>query len=160
MRERYHGDEQVEVRNEAGLRILHTGHSSINTTARPFALRNILHVPEISKHLLSVHKFSRDNDVFFKYHPWHVSIKDRRSRKSLLYGRCEFGFYSIKPSNVDDLKHTLVSRFTTHIQWHAYLGHPSSLVKSILRLNNISCASKSPLPVCNACQLAKSHQLS
>ena len=33
------------------------------------------------------------------------------------------------------------------------------VVKSILRLNNISCASESSLPVCNACQSAKSHQL-
>ena len=65
VRERYHRGEQVQVSNGAGLRILHTGHSLINTTARPLALRNILHVPEIFKHLLSVHKFSRDNDVFF-----------------------------------------------------------------------------------------------
>ena len=28
-----------------------------------------------------------------------------------------------------------------------------------MRLNNILCASESPLPVCNACQLARSHQL-
>ena len=69
VRERYHGGEQVQVDNEASLRVLHTGHSSINTAARPLALRNILHVPEISKHLLSVHKFFRDNDVIFEYHP-------------------------------------------------------------------------------------------
>ena len=51
VREHYHGGEQVQVDNGAGLRILHTGHSLINTIARPLALRNILHVPEISKHL-------------------------------------------------------------------------------------------------------------
>ena len=65
VRERYHGGEQVEVDNGACLLILHTGHSSINTAARPFVLGNILHVQEISKHLLSVDKFSHDNDVFF-----------------------------------------------------------------------------------------------
>ena len=160
VRERYHGGEQVQVGNGAGLRVLHTGHSLINTATRPLALRNILHVPEISKHLLSVHKFSRDNDVFFEFHPWHFSIKDRQSRKSLLNGRCESGLYPIKPSDVDNLKHALVSRSTTHAQWHARLGHPSSqVIKSILRLNNISCASESSLSVCNACQLAKSHRL-
>ena len=78
VRERYHGGEQVQVGNGAGLRILQTDHSSINTAACHLALRNILHVPKISKHLLSVHKFSRNNDVFFEYHPWHFSIKDRR----------------------------------------------------------------------------------
>lgn len=77
LRERYHGNDQVQVGNDSGLRIMHVGHSSINTAARPLVLRNTLHVPEITKHLLSVHKFSRDNDVFFEYHPWHFSIKDR-----------------------------------------------------------------------------------
>ena len=109
-------------------------------------MRNILHVPEISKHLLFVHKFFHDNDVCFEYHPWNFSIKDRRSRKSLLDGRCESDLYPIKPFDVDDLKHALVSRSTTHTQWHARLGRPSSqVVKSILRLNNSSCASESPL---------------
>jgi hypothetical protein len=65
----YHGGEQVQVRNGAGLQILHTGHSSINTAARPLTLRNILHVPTISKHLMSVHKLSCDNNVFFEFHP-------------------------------------------------------------------------------------------
>jgi hypothetical protein len=67
--ELYHNNDQVQVGNSSGLRIMHTGHSSINTADRPLVLRNILHVPEIAKHLLSVHKFFRDNDVFFEYHP-------------------------------------------------------------------------------------------
>ena len=121
----------------------------------PLALCNILHVPEIFKHLLPIRKLFHDNDVFFEYHPWYFYTKDRRSRKILLDGRCESGLYPIKPSDVDDLKHALVSISTTHTQWHARLGHPSSqVVKSILRLNNILCASKSPLSVYNACQLA------
>jgi len=65
VRERYHGNEQLHVGNGSGLRITHIGHSSFNTATRPMVLRNILHVPEITKDLLSVHKFSRDNDVFF-----------------------------------------------------------------------------------------------
>jgi hypothetical protein len=64
IRERYTGDEQVQVGNGASLQIMHTGHSFVNTVARPLVLRDILHVPQIAKHLLSVHKFSRDNDVF------------------------------------------------------------------------------------------------
>jgi hypothetical protein len=60
IRERYHGDDQVQVGNGAGLKILHTGHSLINTCDRPLDLRNILHVPKITKHLLSVHKFTLD----------------------------------------------------------------------------------------------------
>jgi hypothetical protein len=46
-------------------------------------------------------------------------------------------------------------------QWHARFDHPSSqVIRSILRLNNLLCLKVSSLSsVCNACQLAKSHQL-
>jgi hypothetical protein len=57
LRERYHGGEQVQVGNGACLQILHSGHSTINSDHRPLTLRNILHVPDISKNLLSVQKF-------------------------------------------------------------------------------------------------------
>jgi hypothetical protein len=134
--ERYTGDEQVQVGNGAGLQIMHTNHSSINTGARPLVLCDILHVPQIAKHLLSVHKFSCDNDIFFEYHSWHFSIKYRRSRKSLLNRRCESGLYPLAPSDVEVLKHALIIRGLSRDQWHARLGHPSSqVVSSILRIN-------------------------
>jgi hypothetical protein len=158
--ERYTGDEQVQVGNGAGLQIMYNGHSSVNTAAHPLVLRDILHVPQIAKHLLFVHKFSHDNDVFFEYHPWHFSIKDRRSRKSMLDRRCESSLYPLAPSDVEVLKHALISNGLSRDQWHAWLGHPSSqVVSSILHINNISCPSSSKSSVCNACQLAKSHQL-
>jgi hypothetical protein len=158
VRECYNGSDQVQVGNGAGLCILHTGHSLINTATRPFVLHNILHVPNISKHLLSVHKFSHDNDAFFEYHSWHCSLKDRQSRKVLLEGRCESGLYPIKPSDAATLDQALLCRSTSHAQCR--LGHPSSqIVQSILCLNNISCASESSSSVCNVCQLSKSYQL-
>jgi hypothetical protein len=158
VRECYNGSDQVQVGNGAGLRILHTGHSLINTATRPLVLRNILHVPNIFKHLLSVHKFSHDNDVFFEYHSWHCSLKDRQSRKVLLEGRCESGLYPIKPSDAATLDQALLCRSTSHAQCR--LGHPSSqIVQSILCLNNIPYASESSSSVCNVCQLSKSYQL-
>jgi hypothetical protein len=83
VREHYTGGDKVHVGNGAGLRILHTGHASIRTASRSLALRNTLHVPAISKNLISVHKLARDNDVFFEYHPWHFSIKDRATGTSV-----------------------------------------------------------------------------
>jgi hypothetical protein len=140
--------------------VTHTGHCSIHTAARPLALRKVLLVPQIAKNLLSVHKFSRDNDVFFEYHPWYFSIKDRQSRRSLLEGRCESGLYPIKATDVPPLKRALATRTISSSQWHAWLGHPSpQVVRSILVLNKLPC-SRDPTPsICDACQLAKSHQL-
>jgi histone deacetylase 1/2 len=158
--EQYNGGDKVHVGNGTGLRILHTGHASLRTASHSVALRNILQVPEISKNLLSVHKLARDNDVFFEYHPWHFSIKDRQTGASLLDGQCEAGLYPLKSSDVATLNQALLSESISRVQWHARLGHPSfQTVQSILRLNNISFTSESSLPVCSACQVAKSHQL-
>jgi hypothetical protein len=80
------------------------------------------------------------------------------TRRSLLVGQCVVSLYPLKPSDVDVLKQALVSQSTSHAQWHALLGHPSTqVVRSILHLNNIPCSKGSVLSVCNACQLAKSH---
>lgn len=103
MRENYNGGDTVQVSNGQGLQILHTGYSSLNTDSRPLALNNVLHVPQISKHLLSVHKLTRDNNVFFEFDPWYYLIKDRETRQLLLEGRCESGLYPIKPSDIASL---------------------------------------------------------
>jgi hypothetical protein len=115
VRERYNGGKQVQVGNGAGLQIMHIGHSSINIAACQLVLRAVLHVPKIVKHLLSVHKFSRDNDVFFEYHHWHFSMKDRWSRKSLLDGRCESGLYPLSPYDVEALNHALIRRCPSRV---------------------------------------------
>jgi hypothetical protein len=160
VRERYHDNEQVHVDNGSSLKITHIGHSSLNTANHPLVLRNILHVPNITKNLLSVHKFSQDNDIFFEYHPWHFFIKDRQWRKSLQDGRCESGLYPIKSTNFPVLKHALAARSTTYSHWHARLGHPApQVVQSILHLNELSCSRDSSSSVCNVCQLAKTHRL-
>lgn len=55
MHEHYHGSEQVQVGNSVGLHILHTSYSTINIVAHPLLLHNILHVPNIAKHHISIH---------------------------------------------------------------------------------------------------------
>jgi hypothetical protein len=161
VRDQYQGNDMVQVGNGAGLKIMHVGSCSINTDTRPLALNNVLHVPKISKHLLSVHKLSRDNNVFFEFHPWYFLIKDRATRNLLLEGKCESGLYPLKPSDVEFIKQAFISYSACPDQWHARFGHPSSqVVRSLLSLHNLPCLQKSSmLSVCDACQLAKSHQL-
>ena len=115
VRERYHGGEQVQVGNEAGLQILHTGHYSINTATRPLTLPNILLVPEIFKHLLSIYKFSCNKDIFFEFH-LGIFLLWIDDRGKVFWTGGEFGLYPIKPYDVDDLKLDLVSRSTSHSQ--------------------------------------------
>jgi hypothetical protein len=83
MRDQYQGKDMVQVGNGVGLKIGHVGSYSINTDTHPLALNNALHVPKISKHLLSVHKLSCDNNVFFEFHLWYFLIKDQVTRNLL-----------------------------------------------------------------------------
>jgi hypothetical protein len=54
VRDQYQGNDMVQVGNGAGFKIMHVGSCSINTDTHPLAFNNVLHVPEISKHLFSV----------------------------------------------------------------------------------------------------------
>jgi histone deacetylase 1/2 len=76
VREAYNGNDRVHVGNGAGLPISHVGHGTLNTIAKPLHLWNILHVPKITKNLLSAHKITLDNDVFIEIHPHHFVFKD------------------------------------------------------------------------------------
>jgi histone deacetylase 1/2 len=49
VREAYNGNDRVHVGNGVGLPISHVGHGTLNTIAKPLHLRNILHVPKITK---------------------------------------------------------------------------------------------------------------
>ena len=60
--------DEVFVGNGKGLPIHHIGHTSFSSSFIPsktLALKQLLHVPEITKNLLSVSKFAADNHVFF-----------------------------------------------------------------------------------------------
>jgi hypothetical protein len=58
-------------------------------------LNNILHVPKACKSLLSINHLTRDYNVFLEFYPDHFSIKEWGTRRTLLKGRYEGGFYPL-----------------------------------------------------------------
>lgn len=83
------GSEQVYMGNGQGLSINSIGSlqfTSPNTTHMPLTLHNLLHVPHITKNLMSVSKFAQDNCVFFEFHPYFCLVKSQDSSKVLLQG--------------------------------------------------------------------------
>jgi hypothetical protein len=94
VRDKYHGKEQIHTVGGLGMSIQHVGHSILRTPLRAL-LQNILHAPQANKHLLSVHRFTRDNRVFFEFHSYHFLIKDSITRTPLLRGRCVGGLYPL-----------------------------------------------------------------
>ena len=63
----YHGADKVVVRNGVGLPISHIGLSTFLHNSSAFKFSNILHCPDISTNLLSVHQFTHDNNCFFVF---------------------------------------------------------------------------------------------
>lgn len=62
----------MHIGNVQGLSINSVGSMSFTSPFSPHTnlkLNNLLHVPSITKNLVSVSQISRDNNVYFEFHP-------------------------------------------------------------------------------------------
>ncbi|KAH0655782.1 hypothetical protein KY285_030664 [Solanum tuberosum] len=85
------------------------------------------HVPSITKCLLFVQRFARDNNVFFEFLPNHFVVKDQASKTPVLSCKSDGGLYTLQPSSIS--KSTSPSSALYSIKaspscWHLRLGHP------------------------------------
>ena len=56
--------------------ILHIGQASLlSRTTKTLRLLDVLHVPSVTRSLLSVPKLTRDNNVFVEFHPFHFLLR-------------------------------------------------------------------------------------
>ena len=179
----YHGNNKIHMGNEAGLNIKHIGQSFLpsNLDSKTLCLKNILHVPSITKNLISVSQFSKDNKVFFEFHPFSCFVKDQATKSILIQGTLHHGLYRFnltrqlrKPSGQSSnilisensnksqsiLDSSCNSDTSTFSLWHNRLGHPSSnVVLKVLKDCNISSFCNKNDFFCSSCQLGKSHKL-
>ena len=133
----YRSSKRVVVGNRSDLQISHVGNSSFkyDLSSHSFRLNNLLHVPHITKNLLSVSQFAKDNKVFFEFHPNHYFVRCHDTREIILQGIIDNGLYKFLNFNPP---HTtvLVAHFSSvkrdsnfHL-WHSKLGYPSLAVVS------------------------------
>jgi hypothetical protein len=76
MNENYGGSNQVHAANGSDMMIKHIGHSILSTPSQHFHLNNVLHVPQATHNLASIHHLTSDNDMFLELHPSFFLIKD------------------------------------------------------------------------------------
>lgn len=127
VRNRYKGGDQVHVASGTSLHISRIGQSAITRYSRPIQLKNILYVPNICKHLLSVNRLVSDNHAFLEFHPHFFLIKDQTTKEILLEGRSNGDLYPLNSARRLCASSRL-SLATTKIpieRWHRRLGHPS-----------------------------------
>ncbi|XP_019176902.1 PREDICTED: uncharacterized protein LOC109172209 [Ipomoea nil] len=80
--EEYTRGDVLRVGNGTGLGISSVGHAFIPSVSKNLKLSNILHVPKLSVPLLSVHRFTSDNAVFFEFHNTYFVVKDSITKES------------------------------------------------------------------------------
>lgn len=135
----YEGKVRVEVANGTSLHISHIDHSKIHGLRRPLHFKNILYVPQIMKHILSIDKLVSNNNVFIEIYPNDFIVKDKITKKTLLVGKSKGGLFLVL------IRHS--SRFAnlstkvSSSQWHQRFDHPIYIVvKSILKSNKLDCS--------------------
>lgn len=75
----YHGSNNLHMDNGAGLSLSHVGCSYFptisSTQSKTLLSKNLLHVPNITKNLISVSQFSKDNFIYFEFHLLSVLLR-------------------------------------------------------------------------------------
>ena len=154
----YDGTDEVIIGDGSGLPITHSGSLTLSFPNRKFQVEDTLCVPTINKNLISVHHFTKQNNVILEFHPTYFLVKDRRTGEILLQGPCENGVYPM-PSSPAATPIAFVHERTSVAGWHQRLGHLSFKVVTRLissfSLPTTSCLSGSNN--CHSCSINKAH---
>nr|KYP52466.1 Retrovirus-related Pol polyprotein from transposon TNT 1-94 [Cajanus cajan]KYP52509.1 Retrovirus-related Pol polyprotein from transposon TNT 1-94 [Cajanus cajan]KYP52511.1 Retrovirus-related Pol polyprotein from transposon TNT 1-94 [Cajanus cajan] len=173
-KQEYQGKQRVLVGDGNSLLISHIGHSKMHTAQSniTFSLPNIMYIPNISKNLLSISKFTNDNKVFVEFHPTECSVKSQETKMVLLKGHLKDELYVfdnlrpihthtefVQPLGVVTTLYNIVSCNDVPI-WHSRLAHCSfKVLKRVMESCNIVVAENKMSFVCSSCYIGKAHKL-
>lgn len=152
-------DKMIWVGNDTNLSNI--GTTSFISNSRKFHLQKLYHVPNISANLLSVSQLSKDNNVFFEFHPDYFVVKDCCMGKALLQGKNKGGLYRFDSKyelqNPNPCSSALLS--VSLSQCHQCLGHPMiRTVNKVIKSNWLLVSNKS-VSFCHSCCIIKSCKL-
>nr|KYP45414.1 Retrovirus-related Pol polyprotein from transposon TNT 1-94 [Cajanus cajan] len=171
------GQDKIHMGNGQAIGINHTGTSMFHTRMSPkvFILKDLLHVPHITKNLLSVSKLCRDNEVYLEFHINHCFVKSQDSKEILLQGNLKNGLYvfdAVKFLKPDANSAAYVPTVSTilnvqryeksYVVWHNRLSHASrKIVEAVMKTCNIPLTvhNNKDFSVCKSCCIGKSHAL-
>jgi len=66
--ELYTDGDVLKVGNSTGLDVSCVGHAIIPSVSKSLKMLNILHVPNLCLPLLSVYRFTNENNIYFEFH--------------------------------------------------------------------------------------------
>ncbi|XP_019084351.1 PREDICTED: uncharacterized protein LOC104709770 [Camelina sativa] len=78
------GGEEVQIADGSGLKITHTGSTSLPTSSRSLDLKDILYVLDVRKNLISVFRLCNTNQVSVHFYPALFQVRDLSTGVKLL----------------------------------------------------------------------------
>ncbi|KAL4271507.1 hypothetical protein GQ457_13G011150 [Hibiscus cannabinus] len=132
----YSGPGKLTVDNGKTLAISRIGQYALisSSSSRTLHLNNVLHVPSVTKNLVSVSKLGRDNNVFLEFHASSCVVRDEGTSDVLLTGDEVDGLYRFnsclfRPTSCNKQSLTEINVAYNCIGlyelWHRRLGHAS-----------------------------------
>ena len=103
-------------------------------------------------------QFTKDNGVFFEFHPTFCYVKEQESGIILLKGRIKNGLYALDSIGISNSTAYIGERTSADV-WHARLGHPSQRIVDVIRNQSQLPFSTEALSFCDACRCSKSTRL-
>lgn len=132
------------------------GQTHLSPPYPPLSLNNVLHAPKLIKNLISVRRFTIDNNVTIEFDPFGFSVKDIQTGMPLM--RCDStgDLYPLTTTTRNQSTSPATFAALSPTLWHNRLGHPGSNVLSFLSKNKfIECKQISSSSICQSCIYGK-----
>jgi len=111
----------------------------------------------LQTNLISMHCFTKVNNVLIKFQPDYFLVKDWFTETTLLQGRCEDEVYSLSTLFTLHKISTNPSQRASQNLWHCRIGHPSKrIISQITKSFHLFVTSFSLNHVYNSCHINKS----
>lgn len=124
----YHSNDQVMVGNGANLPIQNSVKGILPTPFHSCCLNQVLHVPTLTTNLVSVQKFTKDNNCTITFDDSSFLVQDKVTKRTLSKGYNHNGLYQFSSSaSSDSQPQAHLSTAVSAATWHSRLGHPSPL---------------------------------
>lgn len=148
------GNQQIAIGNGDLLPINQTRQGLLSTSKYSLLLKLLLHVPSVSRNLISIQKLAHENLCYITFDSSGFTIKDWRTNLTLLTRSIYRSLYQAKTTLSSSSPNYCFSATTTFGLWHRRLGHPSPSVQSKLHL-----PATPPPQHCPSCATLKSQKL-
>ncbi|CAJ2673543.1 unnamed protein product [Trifolium pratense] len=147
----------ITVGNGHHIPVISCGHASLPNS---LTLNNVLHAPKLIKNLVSVRKFTIDNDVSVEFDPFGFSVKDFQTGTLLMRCNSSGDLYPIPTRpNTTSLPPSAFAASSNEL-WHSRLGHPGAPILNSLHRNKILLCNKFRNDFfCHSCALGKQTKL-